>query len=119
MDTTPTQTDAQEASAEAVHKQKNAAQAIESAREAQLADAVEKTAVATKNALLEGLKEVFGASDNQDPNQMRILVRRIPILCTNIETMHADIASIKSNITWAVRAVVGAVIIGLLALLFK
>lgn len=108
---------AQEASAEAIHKTKNAAQAIETARELQLARAVEETAQKTKASLLEGLKEVFGESDSKDPDQMRILVRRIPILCTNIEQMHQDISSIQSNITWALRLIIGAILLAVLKLI--
>lgn len=110
---------AQDTSAEAVHAAKNAAQAVEAAREAQLQQAIEDTAARTKAALLEGLREVFGESDNaRDPDQMVVLVRRIPILCTNVEQMHADIAKIQENIGWATKVVIGAVILGLLKLIF-
>lgn len=105
-----------DASAEAVHKARNAQQAIELAREAQIHEAIAKTAENTKAALLEGLKEVFGDGDDKDPNQMRILVRRIPILCTNIETMHQDIAEIKDGNKWLVRIVVGAVVLAVIKL---
>lgn len=109
---------AAEASAEAIHKTKGAQQAIELAREAQLAKAVEETAQRTKETLLEALKEVFGDSDTKDPEQMKVLVRRIPILCTNVEQMHTDIASIKDNITWGVRIVIGAVLLAILKVIF-
>jgi len=109
-------TNAQDASKEAVHKARNAAQAIEMAREAQLAEAIEKTAHSTKAAVLESLKEVFGDGDEKDPNQMRILVRRIPILCTNIQAMHEDIAEIKDGNKWLVRIVVGAVVLAVIKL---
>lgn len=49
-----------------------------------------------KKQVIEGLKEVFGESDN--PQQMKVLVRRIPIICTNIETMHDNIKEIKDNV---------------------
>lgn len=107
-------TDAELASAEAAHKAKTAAQAVEHAREVQLAQVVEETAQRTKEALLEGLKEVFGEGDGQDTDQMKVLVRRIPILCTNIEVMHTDIAAIKSNLNWVVRLVLGSVIAAIL-----
>lgn len=99
-----------EASAEAVHKAKNAAQAIEVARELQLAKAVEVTAQRTKQDMLEALKEVFGESDAKDPERMHVLVRRIPILCSSVLEMHSDIAEIKDNQKWATRAAVGALI---------
>lgn len=108
----------EEASAEAVHTAKNAQQAIEFAREAQLRQAVEETARRTKESLLEGLKEVFGEGDNKDPEQMKILVRRIPVLCTNVNQMHDDISDIKDNIKWAVRIVLGAVILAVLKVIF-
>lgn len=75
------------------------------------------TAQQTKEVLLSGLKEIFGDSDTKDPDQMRVLVRRIPILCTNIEAMHSDIADIKSSISWAIKIVLGAVILAVLKLI--
>lgn len=108
----------EQASAEAVHKAKNAAQAVEMVREAQMAKLVEDTAIRTKEALLEGLKEVFGEGDNKDPEQMKVLVRRIPILCTNVLQMHDDIADVKGDIKWGVRIVIGAAILGVLKLIF-
>lgn len=113
-----TDKNAQSASSEAVHKIKNAQQAIEIAREAQLAEAVAQTAKQTREAVFSSLKEIFGEGDAKDPEQMKILVRRIPILCTNIETMHTDIASIKSNITWGVRLVLGGVLLAVLKVIF-
>lgn len=95
MDTNPDITP-EEASREAVHKAKSAQQAIEFAREAQMAQMVTETAQKTKDALLEGLKQVFGdTSDSDSPNQMKILVRRIPILCTHFEKVQQDIGDIK------------------------
>ena len=88
-------------SAEAVQASAVAQEAIEKARLAQM-----------KLALSESLKDVFGGSD--DPAQMKVLVRRIPILCTNIEAMHQAIEDIQSNLRWAVRIVLGAVILGAL-----
>lgn len=105
--------------AEAIHKAKNAAQAVEFAREVQLQKAVEETAQKTKEALLEGLREVFGESDSENPQQMKVLVRRIPILCTNVEQMHEDLKEMKDNQKWATRIVIGGVIAGVLAMLFK
>lgn len=110
---------AHDASAEAVHKVKNAAQAVEFARETQLAEAVAKTAEATKQALLAGLKEVFGESDSENPKEMKILVRRIPILCTNIENMHQALQKMQENQTWVVRFIIGGVIAAVLALVLK
>ncbi len=93
---------AEEASAEAAHKAKGAQQAIEIAREAQLAQAVART----KDALLEGLKEVFGSGDSGNPREMRVLVHRIPILCTRIDAMDKNIQEMRDNQKWAVRIIV-------------
>lgn len=99
---------AEEASALAVHKAKSAQQAVEFAREMQLREIAAETVKQTKDALLEGLKEVFGDyGDTKDPQQMKVLVQRIPILCTTIIQMHQDIADMKDNQKWAVRIVVG------------
>ena len=50
----------------------------------------------TKKIVIEALREVFNESDN--PPQMRVLIRRIPILCTNIEAMHKKLNNIDSNL---------------------
>lgn len=107
----------EQASEMAVHKAKSAAMAIELSRQVQLEETIQKTALQTKAALLEGLKEVFGDGDNKDPDQMKILVRRIPILCTSVEAMHQNIKEIKDNQTWIVRLIIGAFVISLLKLI--
>lgn len=86
---------ATEASDVAAHKAKSAQMAVEVAREVQNAQMVEETVKRTSEALLQRLKEVFGESDSENPQQMKVLVRRIPILCTNVEQIHTDIKDIK------------------------
>lgn len=117
--------DSQEASAEAAHKAKNAQAAVETAREIQNEELVQKTAQKTKEALLEGLKEVFGGGEDHETGEMRVLVKRIPILCTNIENMHEQLGEMKDaiketndNIKWGIRVVLGAVILAILKLIF-
>lgn len=101
-------TASEEASAEAVHKAKGAAQAVEAARQAQLAELVQQTAQSTRDALMAGLKEVFGDSDAKDPDQMKILIRRVPILCTQITQMHEDLANMRTDSMWSKRIFVFA-----------
>lgn len=114
-----------EASADAVYAAKNAKQADELSREVHLAEAITKAAAETKTSLLEALKEVFGDGDEKrDPEQMRILIRRIPLICNDVKAINVgmddikgDIASINDNLKWAVRLIIGAVILGLLKLI--
>ncbi len=112
-------TDAQVASAEAVHKAKNAAQAVEVARQEQLAEMVEKTAQRTKEQLLEGLREVFTNDVTKSPAEMQIMIQRVPILCTTVLQMHEDIADLKDNLKWGVRVILAAVVTAAIALLIK
>lgn len=114
--TDSTNMDAHEASAAAAHKAKSAQAAVELAREVQNEELVVRTAQKTKEALLQGLKEVFG-DDGDDPKQMRILVRRIPIVCTNIQNMHDDITDMKDNLKWGIRIILGCVILGVMKLI--
>jgi cell division protein FtsX len=114
----------EEATRDAVHKTKNAQAAIELAREVQIEKAVKETALQTKEALLEGLREVFGESDSDNPQQMKVLVKRIPILCTNVTEMHSalketreDVSDMKDHIKWAVRIIVGAFLLAVLNLI--
>jgi len=114
-----------EASAEAVHAAKNAAMAVELSREAQLAEAVMTAALQTEASVLKAIREVFGDGDEQNPNQMKILVRRIPLICQDIKQIHtdmgdmrADVAKINDNISKGVWIILGAVILGLMGMLF-
>lgn len=107
----------EEASAIAVHKAASLQQATETARELQLQDIIEESARRTEASILKGLKEVFGDSDSEDPQKMKVLVRRIPILCTSVMKMHDDLSEIKGNIKWAMRLFIsgiGTIIIALI-----
>ena len=117
------ETPAEHASAEAVHKARNAAAAIEIARETQMSEAIEKSALRTKASLLEALREVFGDDNAKTPQEIKVLVQRIPILCTSIiaiethlEQNSKEIAGISDNIKWGVRVVMGAVMLALLGM---
>lgn len=100
-----------EASAEAVHKAKGAAQAVETARELQIAEAVAKTKEETKMAIFEGLKEIFHPADDADPEHMKVIYGKIPILCIRMDAMDKNIATINENIKWGVRIVISAVLV--------
>ena len=78
----------------------------------------DKDQLKIKEAVTDALKEVFTEGDTKDP-EMKILIRRIPILCTNVEAMHKSIADIQNNLTWVVRTVIGGVIIAILTLFIK
>lgn len=108
----------EQASAEAVHKVKNAAQAVEMARQAQQEEVIKRTAQETKQALLEGLKEVFENDTDKSPKQMSVLIQRVPIICTSIMQMHDDIKSLKDTQMWVARLVIGAVVLAVLKLIF-
>lgn len=111
-----------EASHQAVQKARDAAQALEIARETQIHKAAElaaeKASRRTTDDLIFSLKEVFGDSDSSSSGEMKILVRRIPILCVNIEQMHNDIRALKDSQTWAVRIVVGLFIAAVAKMIF-
>lgn len=108
---------AQDASKDAVQAAKVAAKAVEVSRAVQLDEAVVKTASQTKAALLEGLKEIFGGPNEEDPEHMSIIYSKIPLLCLQVANMQKDIKSINDNIRWAVRIVLGAIILALVKFL--
>ncbi len=126
MEYDPTKTDAENASAEAIHKAKNAAQAVEVAREAQMAELAQKTAEQTKSSLLEALKEVFSDEDTVvDPAKAKILVHRIPVICRDIvdmkkgiETTQKGVDKINDNLSKVVWIVLTAVILAVLGVIF-
>lgn len=105
-------TNTKDASREAVHATRNAQAAVEAARMAQVEEIGEKTT----EALTKALKDVFGEGVSSG---RFIDVTRIPLICQSIITMHSDIEAIKDNIKWAVRVMIGAVIAGFVALIFK
>ena len=78
-----------------------------------------KNDIKIKEIVTEALREVFGEGDNKDPEQMKVLVRRIPILCTNVEAMHNSIDKMEANIQWITRLIIGTVVLAGLAMLLK
>ena len=70
----------------------------------------------TAASLAEALRQVFGENE---ASQRFIDVSRIPLICQSIVDIHKNIDKINNNITWAVRTVVGGVILALLTLLIK
>ena len=113
---------AEEASAQAVHTARKAADAVEVSREVHQQELL----VQTKELVIEALREVFGKGDEGASGEMNILVRRIPFICNDIAQIHKDIADtkdgveeIRGNIKWGVRLVIGAVILALVGMLIK
>src|SRR4051812_44881346 len=88
---------AAEAAAVAVHKASSLQQAVEVARELQMQQVVEASGQRAKEGVIEGFREVFGNSDSENPQQMRVIVRKIPILCVNVEKTQRDISDIKDD----------------------
>ncbi len=113
----PDETDAEYASRQAIHKAKNAQQAVETAREIQLREAVAQTAVETKKAVLEGLQQIFQGPDEDNPEHMRIIYQKIPVLCIRVDAIDKNIENINDNIKWIVRIVLGAVVMAILGLI--
>ncbi len=98
---------AHEASAEAVHKTKNAQQAIEIAREAQMA-----------SAIAQAVKEVFSLDDGNGQKRF-VDISRVPLICQAVVGIDQRLKSIEGNMTWGVRIIIGAFIMGVVALLWK
>ncbi len=98
---------AHEASAEAVHKTKNAQQAIEVAREAQMA-----------SAIAQAVKEVFSLDDEQGRKRF-VDISRVPLICQAILGIDQRLKTMEGNITWGVRIIIGAFIMGIVALMWK
>jgi hypothetical protein len=94
----------------AAHAAKNAQQAVEIAREAQIAEMVAKTAEETKRAVFEGLQQIFRPADKNDPGQMTIIHQKIPVICADVATIKSDIAELKDDSKWNKRAIIGGAI---------
>lgn len=111
---------------EAVHKTKNAQQAVEVAREAQLKEFTVETARQTKEALFEGLREVFKGTDHGDAEKMTVIHEKLPILCTrvnkidsNIENMQVILAELKDAQKWATRLLLGGIVTVVVAVIIN
>lgn len=81
-------TEATEAALAAIHAAKNAAQAVENARALQIAALNENTT----NSLIDALRQVFG--ENSD-KQRFIDVKKIPLICAQIDDIQDNIKEIK------------------------
>lgn len=103
--------DSESTSADAVQKVKESAEALQKAQ----ADQIERSNRASEDRMVDlltkTLKHALYAGDNDNNGQKRFIdVTRIPVIC-------ADIASIKDDIKWATRLIIGAVLLGLIGLL--
>lgn len=67
-------------------------------------------------ALTEALRDVFG--EHEKTNRF-VDVTRIPLICRSIIETNARLNKIEENLAWGVKIVLGTVILGVLALLFK
>lgn len=103
-----------EESKEAIHAAKNAAQAVEIARQEQIEAAVRANDERMAGLFQSALREVFGPTTPHDTEQMHVLLPKIPLLCLTVENMKLTLEEIKSNQTWAVRLILGAVIMAAL-----
>lgn len=88
MEQEPLSPEAQAASQAAVHAAKNAAQAVEVARAAQIQAHDE----VTTQALVKALEQVFG---EQEERQRFIDTKRIPLICKDITDIKQNIGDIK------------------------
>lgn len=75
-----------------VEKAKVAAEAVENSRlaQAELHNANYTEMIAT------ALREVFTVNGDKDP-EMKVILKRVPILCINVESMHETLKEIKEN----------------------
>lgn len=104
-----------EASKLAVDKATEAAQAVEISRAKQMSSFIEEADDRTVKNLSKALEDVFGENTNTG---RFIDVKRIPLICAQITQIHTDISGIQDNLRWAVKIILGAVILALLKLVF-
>jgi len=111
--------EAKKTAAEIIHNASTLAKEVVSQAET-VAAALAKSTLSSEEritkSLADALREVFDA--NIDSGRF-VDVKRIPLICASIVSQANDIKSIKEDLKWAVRIVIGAVLLGLLALLFK
>lgn len=103
-------------SKEAIHAAKNAAQAVELAREEQLVSAMRFNDERTVKLFVDAIHSVFGPV-NADQDQMRILIPKIPLLCLTVQNQGKMMTEIKDDLKWATRLILGAVILAALGVI--
>lgn len=97
-------TEAEKASAEAVHITKNAQQAIETARQLQLEE------ILTSDKLSKVLEDAVVAALNRGTAENKYIdVGRIPFICDDIRGIHLLMAVMNENLTLVKRIVFGFV----------
>ncbi len=69
----------------------------------------------SKRDIREAVQEAFKAGIG---DKRYIDVTRIPLICQSIIGIDARLTSIEGSLTWVTRIVIGAVLLGLLGLLF-
>ena len=86
---------AEEATVAAIESKKQTAEVVEFARMKQSEAQVESIKNETLNAVSNVLKDIFGESDTKDPEKMKVIMKRVPILCTNVQLMHETLEKIQ------------------------
>ena len=114
MDNTP-----EISSAEAVQKQKEAAEAIERARLQQIDTLNRESEARIATAISHAIKEAFKSDEELGGERKFVDTAKIPLICNDIRGMKTDIGNINDNLKWAVRIVIGAVILALLTMVMK
>lgn len=135
---------AESQSAEAINATKNAAEAVERARAAQLAAAVTLTEERMASIVKHQVENVLASGSEQDKS---IILARVPYICQDIKNfnargerveqavreilemledkyakksdiipIHKNLDGLNDNVKWVVRLVIGAVIAALLGL---
>lgn len=69
-----------------------------------------------KQEMLAVLNEYFDAGVEK---KKFIDTSRIPLICQDIKVIHQSIEKIDANVTWIVRLIIGAVLLGLVGMLIK
>lgn len=105
-------------SAEAAQKTKEAAEALQKAQAEQIEHSNRASEERITSAFTVALKKAF-STDEIDGQKRFIDITRIPLICQNINQMHEDIASIKDNLKWGVRVVIGAVLLAGVTMVLK
>lgn len=100
-------------SAEAIQKAKEAAAAVEASRLVQIDASNRESEKRMIESFTAAIERAFSTDD--DGQKKFIDITRIPVICHDIASMQRDIAAINDSLKWAVRIVIGGVIVAVLA----
>lgn len=106
-----------ETARDAVHAQRDAAQAVEIARTKQIQDVADKVTefIPDEEQMARIVRtQVEHVLAQGTEHEKSLILARVPFICQDIKNIDGRLMAIEGNLTWGIRIVLGAVIMAVL-----